>query len=197
MALDIHRDEIAGCVPLLSRKGARREKRRRFKQTELLQERCATRLRESAKLPPPGAGLIKAPKGALDKAEANFDRVAAMAAGVEASDGSGVEAKQMIDGGPSVLYGAVAVVRAATGMDDLLQEAAARDFIATPLLIESLSRTRPGRPLFEKAGVVAQDFDDGCIPLGSAKHAKSFVEALGKLRVWGREPNVKMPKKAA
>ncbi len=30
-------------------------------------------------------------------------------------------------------------------------------------------------------------------PPRRAKDAKAFVESLSKLRVWGREPNVKMP----
>jgi catalase len=47
--------------------------------------------------------------------------------------------------------------------------------------------------LFEKSGVAAKDFDEGCIVIGSVKDAKSFVDGLAKLRVWGREPNVKLP----
>jgi len=100
----------------------------------------------------------------------------------------------MIDGGPSVLYDAVALVPAAAAMDDLLQEATARDFLADAFAhCKFIGYVDAAMPLFGKAGVAAEDFDEGCILLGSAKDAKSFVEALGKLRVWGREPNVKMP----
>lgn len=138
--------------------------------------------------------MIKALKGALGKAGATFEIVAPTVTGVEASDGSWVEADQMIDGGPSVLYDAVALVPAAAAMDDLLQEAAARDFLADAFAhCKFIGYVDAAMPLFGKAGVAAEDFDEGCILLESAKDAKSFVEALGKLRVWGREPNVKMP----
>jgi len=100
----------------------------------------------------------------------------------------------MIDGGPSVLYDAVALLPAAAAMDDLLQESAARDFLADAFAhCKFIGYVESALPLFEKSGVAAEDFDEGCIPLGSAKDAKSFVDGLGKLRVWGREPNVKMP----
>jgi catalase len=50
--------------------------------------------------------------------------------GAEASDGSFTEGHQMIDGGPSVLYDAVAVLPSESGMVDLLKESTARDFVA-------------------------------------------------------------------
>jgi hypothetical protein len=41
-----------------------------------------------------------------------------------------------------------------------------------------------------KVGISVGDLDEGCIPLANAK---AFVESLGKLRAWGREPGVKLP----
>ena len=140
------------------------------------------------------ADLLKALKGALDKAGATFEIVAPTVAGVKASDGSWIDADQMIDGGPSVLYDAVAILPAAAAMGDLLLESAARDFLADAFAhCKFIGYVEAAVPLFEKSGVAAEDFDEGCIPLGSAKDAKSFVDGLRKLRVWGREPNVKMP----
>ena len=46
--------------------------------------------------------------------------------------------------------------------------------------------------MFEKAGIGKADFDEGFIPLASSKDVAGFVGKLGKLRVWGREPSVKM-----
>ena len=34
--------------------------------------------------------------------------------------------------------------------------------------------------------------DEGCIPLSGEKDVAGFVENLGKLRLWDREPKVKM-----
>jgi catalase len=73
------------------------------------------------------AGLLKALKGALEKAGAIYEIIAPRVTGVKASDGSWIDADQMIDGGPSVLYDAVALLPAAAAIDDLLQESAARD----------------------------------------------------------------------
>ena len=140
------------------------------------------------------ADLLKALKGALDKAGATFEIIAPTVTGVKASDGSWIDADQMIDGGPSVLYDAVALLPAAAAMDDLLQESAARDFLADAFAhCKFIGYVEPALPLFEKSGIATEDFDEGCIALGSPKDAKSFVEGLGKLRIWGREPNVKMP----
>jgi catalase len=140
------------------------------------------------------AGVLKALKVALSKAGATYEVIAPKVAGVKGSDGSWIEADQMIDGGPSVLYDAIALLPAADAMDDLLLDSSARDFVADAFAhCKFIGYVDAAMPLFEKAGVAAQDFDDGCIPIGSAKQATSFVEGLSKLRVWGREPNVKMP----
>src|SRR6185369_14119083 len=126
------------------------------------------------------ADLLKALKGALDKARATFEIVAPTVAGVNASDGSWIDADQMIDGGPSVLYDAIAILPAAAAMDDLLLESAARDFLADAFAhCKFIGYVESALPLFEKSGVAAEDFDEGCIPLGSAKDAKSFVDGLG------------------
>ena len=139
------------------------------------------------------AGLLKALKGALDKGGATCEIIAPKITGVKASDGSWINADQMIDGGPSVLYDAVALLPAAAAMNDLLQESAARDFVADAFAhCKFIGYVDSALPLFEKSGIVAEDLDEGCIALGSSKAAKSFVEGLAKLRVWRREPNVKM-----
>ena len=143
------------------------------------------------------AGLLDALKGALDKAGATYEIIAPKITGVEASDKSWVVADQMIDGGPSVLYDAVALLPAPAAMDDLLRESSARDFVADAFAhCKFIGYVKSAVPLFEKAGVAAEDFDEGCIAIENAKDAKSFVAGLSKLRVWEREPKVKMPSKS-
>ncbi|WP_441235894.1 catalase [Bradyrhizobium sp. 930_D9_N1_4] len=140
------------------------------------------------------ANVLKALKSALDKAGATYEIVAPKVTGVEASDGSWIPADQMIDGGPSVLYDAVALLPAADAMEDLLRESSARDFVADAFAhCKFIGYVDAALPLFEKAGVAANDLDEGCIRMGSTKEAKSFVDSLATLRVWDREPNVKMP----
>ena len=60
----------------------------------------------------------------------------------------------MIDGGPSVLYDAVALLPSAAAIDDLLQEATARDFVADAFAhCKFIGYVEAAMPLFEKAGI--------------------------------------------
>src|SRR6201747_323937 len=138
------------------------------------------------------AAILKALKAALAKEGATFEIIAPKVGGAKGSDGSWIEADQMIDGGPSVLYDAVALLPAKAAMDDLIQEATARGFVADALAhCKFIGYAAAATPLFVKAGI-ADSLDDGCIPLGSAKDVPGFIGELGKLRLWGREPSVKM-----
>jgi catalase len=137
--------------------------------------------------------LLKALKAALDKAGATYEIIAPKVMGVEASDGSWIEADQMIDGGPSVLYDAVVLLPAAEAMDDLLQESAARDFVADAFAhCKFIGYVESALPLFEKSASPPKILTRAASP-SQAKDVRSFVAGLAKLRVWGREPNVKMP----
>jgi len=129
---------------------------------------------------------------ALDKEGATFEIIAPKVGGAKAGDGSWIEADQMIDGGPSVLYDAVALLPAAAAMEDLLQESTARDFVADAFAhCKFIGYVEAAVPLFAKAGIAA-DLDEGCVPLSTAKDVSGFIGELGKLRLWGREPNVKI-----
>ncbi|PZV33882.1 hypothetical protein, partial [Mesorhizobium kowhaii] len=48
-------------------------------------------------------------------------------------------------------------------------------------------------PLFEKTGI-ADSLDGGVIALSGPKDVTGFLTALGALRLWAREPKVKMSK---
>jgi catalase len=139
------------------------------------------------------AALLGALKAALKKENATFEIIAPKVTGVEASDGSWIEADQMIDGGPSVLYDAVALLPAADAIDDLVQESTARDFVADAFAhCKFIGYVDVAMPLLEKAGIGESDLDEGCVALSTAKTAANFVAALAPLRVWDREPKVKM-----
>jgi catalase len=138
------------------------------------------------------AGILKALKTALTKAAATFEVIAPKIGGANASDGSWIEAGQMIGGGPSVLYDAVALLPAESAMDDLVQESTARDFVADAFAhCKFIGYVEAVMPLFEKAGM-ANSLDEGCIALASPKDIAGFIGALGKLRFWSREPKVRM-----
>src|ERR1700712_4801433 len=138
------------------------------------------------------AALLKALKAALKKAGATFEIIAPKVGGAKAGDGSWIEADQMIDGGPSVLYDAVALLPAEAAMDDLVQESTARDFVADAFAhCKFIGYVAAVMPLFEKAGI-SDSLDEGVIPLKGSKDITGFVATLGQLRLWAREPNVKM-----
>ncbi len=138
------------------------------------------------------AAILKALKAALTKAGATFEIIAPKVGGAKLSDGSWTDADQMIDGGPSVLYDAVALLPAKTAIDDLVQESTARDFVADAFAhCKFIGHVEAVMPLFEKAGI-ADALDEGVIALKSSKDVAGFVKTLGKLRLWSREPGVKM-----
>jgi catalase len=138
------------------------------------------------------ATMLKALQAALAKQGATFEIIAPKVGGAKASDGSWIEADQMIDGGPSVLYDAIALLPAAAAMDGLVQESTARDFVADAFAhCKFIGYADAVIPLFEKAGI-AENLDEGCVLLKSAKDIAGFVDTLGKLRLWGRESTVKL-----
>ena len=69
----------------------------------------------------------------------------------------------------------------------------ARDFVADAFAhCKFIGHVEAAAPLFAKAGIAEADIDEGFVPLSRSKDAASFIEKLGQLRVWGREPSVKM-----
>ncbi|MBI0434856.1 catalase [Roseomonas sp. KE0001] len=135
------------------------------------------------------AAVLKALKAALEAEGALLELVAPKVGGVMLSDGSTVPAKQKVNGGPSVLYDAVAVLPSAEGADLLAGEATARDFVTDAYAhAKFIAHTETAQPLFNKAGLT--DPDDGFIPLASAADAKAFVAACRTLRFWDREAKV-------
>ncbi|MBY5396887.1 catalase [Rhizobium leguminosarum] len=138
------------------------------------------------------AAIFKALLAEITEQKAAFEVIAPKIGGVTLSDGNWIEAHQIIDGGPSVLYDAVALLPSAEGTGDLLKEATARDFVADAFVhCKFIGYVETALPLMQKAGI-ADSLDEGVIALGAAKDVSAFIKALGKLRVWGREPSVKL-----
>jgi catalase len=140
------------------------------------------------------AKLLKGLTDAVTKENAVFELIAPKVGGVMASDGTLIEAHHMIDGGPSVLFDAVALLTSAAAIDDLINEAAARDFVADAFQhCKFIGYDHSAMPLLEKAGI-ANALDEGVLALPGEEGLSAFVVELGKLRVWGREPSVKLGK---
>jgi catalase len=140
------------------------------------------------------AKLLNSLTTAITSENAIYELIAPKVAGVTASDGTWIEAHHMIDGGPSVLFDAVALLTSSAAMDDVVSEAAARAFVADAFQhCKFIGYDQSALPLLEKAGI-ADALDEGVRALPGDEGLAAFVAELGKLRVWGREPSVKLGK---
>ncbi|MBX3574463.1 MAG: catalase [Mesorhizobium sp.] len=138
------------------------------------------------------ASLLNKLRTAIEKEGATMEVIAPKVGGVQAADGTMIAAKHMIDGGPSVLFDAVALVLSEEGAERLAGEAAARDFVADAFAHCKFIAFTPGAaPLLRKAGV-DPDADEGLIGLGDEKAIAGFIESCRKLRLWSRETAVKL-----
>ncbi|MCJ8142244.1 catalase [Ancylobacter sp. A5.8] len=135
------------------------------------------------------AALLKKLQAAIGKEGATVELVAPKVGGVTAADGTRLPAHNMIDGGPSVLFDAVALLLSPEGAGQLTGEAAARDFVADAFAhCKFIGFTAEAMPLLAKAGV---EVDEGVMPLDDAGAIAGFVQSCRKLRLWAREPSVK------
>jgi catalase len=131
--------------------------------------------------------VVAAVKKGLDKEGASYEFIAPTIAGVKASDGSTIPAKQKIAGGPSVLYDAVALLVSKDGANMLANDPAARDFAADAFAHSKfIGYSDAAKPFLSKV-LGVDKFDDGFIAIGSAKDAARFIQECRKLRFWGRE----------
>lgn len=131
------------------------------------------------------AELLKSLEAALKEEGALLEIIAPKVGGVAASDGSWIEAKQKVDGGPSVLYDAIALLLSHDGAQMLAKEPAARDFVADAFAhMKFIGYVEATTPLLEKAGVY-ETRDEGFIRLDSLD-CKPFITACRKLRYWPR-----------
>ena len=137
------------------------------------------------------AALFTALTAAVEKEGATFEVVAPKIAGATLSDGTLVPAKQKIDGGPSVLYDAVALILSEEGADMLKTHGPAREFVSDAFAhCKFIAYAAPAMALFE-AVALADKIDEGFIALNSKRDSDTFLKAARALRLWAREPGTK------
>jgi catalase len=138
------------------------------------------------------AALVQNLQSAIENEGAVMEVIAPKVGGVEAEDGTWIGAKHMIDGGPSVLFDAVALILSQEEAERLAGEAAARDFVADAFAhCKFIAFTSNAVPLLQKAGVDA-GADEGMIVLDEQKAIAGFIQSCRKLRLWSRETAVKL-----
>ncbi len=137
------------------------------------------------------AGVVNALKEAAKAAGAMAEIVAPHITGAKLSDGSMAKADQKIDGGPSVVYDAVAVVMSEASAKRFANDKPSLDFVSDAFAhAKFIAYVPETQPLFEAAGVWAKK-DEGFFDVSGGGNAKSFIDACGKLRLWDRESKTK------
>ncbi|HVY14140.1 MAG TPA: catalase [Rhodopila sp.] len=135
------------------------------------------------------ATVLTALMKAAEAEGAAVELIAPTVAGVTDSKGKKHAAQQKVNGGPSVLYDAVAVVVSEQGARMLVQEATARDFVADAFAhAKFIGYTQAAAPLLQRAGVTEPD--DGVMTLASAADASAFLGKCRALRFWPREAGI-------
>ncbi len=138
------------------------------------------------------SALFNALKQAVTDEGAKLEVIAPKIGGVQASDGSWIDAAQMIKGGPSVLYDAVALLLSDAGAKQLAAEPAARDFVADAFAhAKFIGYTTAATALFDKAGL-NPNLDDGFVKLDAPSAATTFIKTCRALRFWEREAKALM-----
>ncbi len=133
------------------------------------------------------AAIFKALVAAVDAEGAIYEIIAPKIAGVMLSDGTTVAAKHKIDGGPSVLFDAVAIIVSTEGAALLSLDAAAKEFATDAFAhCKYIGIGAEADAILAKAGIV-EDLDEACLPLCKAADAKTFIGACRALRYWPRE----------
>ncbi|EQB01097.1 catalase [Sphingobium baderi] len=134
------------------------------------------------------AELVKALVKEIKAVGAVYEIVAPHVAGAKLDDGSMVEGKQKIDGGPSVLYDAVALILSPDGAAQLAQDKTAKDFVSDAYAhCKFIAYVDDALPLIDRAGIAEPDMDEGMVRLEKASDVPPFLTMCAQLRLWERE----------
>jgi len=140
------------------------------------------------------ARVLAALTAAAEVEGAVVELIAPKIGGIVASDKTHHVAQQKIDGGPSVLYDAVAVIASAKGAAMLASSPAAKDFVTDAHAhCKFVGYTSGAQAIFDAAGLTDL-MDGGYVQLDAKKTtATSFIKTCRQLRHWDREPTVSNP----
>jgi catalase len=134
------------------------------------------------------AKLLRALRRAFEAAGAVVELVGPRIAGFTGGDGIVQPVDHRIDGGPSVVFDAVALLVSEEGAEQLAAHAPALDFVRDAHAHCKFVGHGPGAArLLERAAV---EPDDGYVPLARSGDVAPFLERCSELRFWPREPSV-------
>ncbi|MDC9523461.1 catalase HPII, partial [Pseudoalteromonas sp. Angola-31] len=121
----------------------------------------------------------------LKEEGASYEIIAAQVGGAKNSNGEIVEADQVINGGPSVLYDAIVLLTTNEGAKKLAEIPEAKDFVSDAYAhMKYIGFSDKATPLIEATGLNGQ-LDDGWLDLNKIS-ASEFVSKIRNLRYWSR-----------
>ncbi len=136
--------------------------------------------------------LVDALRTAVEKEGAKLKIVAPHVGGAKTADGKLIEADMRIDGGPSIIFDAVALIVSEAGAKELTRDAAAIGFVADAFNhLKVIGHVPAAEALLRRAGITAELTDQGILTLADAGAVAGFISAAKKMRVWDREPKVR------
>jgi catalase len=138
--------------------------------------------------------LVANLKAAALKAGAKFEVVAPTIYGVTTAAGELLPADHKVEGGPSVLFDAVAILPSAEGGAKLGLQAEAVNFLRDAYgHLKVIAYLPAAAPLFVKGGISDRnpDNDAGLISLAN-KTVDDFITTASAGRIWAREPTVRL-----
>lgn len=125
-------------------------------------------------------------KKTVESAGAICEVVAPFTGDLKMSNGQTVTIDEKIDGAPSVLYDAIALLPHETEIEALSKNPAAQAFVKDAFYhCKFIAYVDDASLLISRAGV-ADMMDNGCINLSGIGSAESFVKACGAIRYWKR-----------
>jgi catalase len=135
------------------------------------------------------AQVLASLRAAVKAAGATMELIAPTIGGITTSDGKLHPAQQKIDGGPSVVYDAIAVIPSADGAAWLALHAPALDFVRDAHAhCKFVAYADSAMALFDAAGL-SDRFDEGYAQLTTKRAtASGFLDLCASLRHWDREP---------
>lgn len=134
--------------------------------------------------------VLNSVREAAAKEGAEVAIVAPTISGVDASDGSHIAADIRLNGGPSVLFDAVALLVTPDGAAKLATDSNAKDFVSDAFAhLKVIGFNDAAGTLLTKAGV---NPDDGVVAIRSPEDAISFLNTCRKIRLWNREAKLRM-----
>jgi len=132
------------------------------------------------------ADLVKKIETEFTDAGAKVAIVAPHIFGAKLSDGTMKPADEKIDGGPSVLFDAVALVFSKEAGPKMAENKPSQDFLSDAVAhAKFIAWTDAAMPLFKATGL-AEKIDDGMMKLDS-ENVSDFLKACGRLRFWKRK----------